>query len=443
VFGKAGRAETATDPAPLSMLETTILLEKDRSKWREGVTVDSLVRELDAAIRFPGLTNSWTMPIRTRIDMLSTGIKTPVGVKILGSDIDTLAALGERIEAVAKSLNGTVSAYAMRATAGKFIDFTIDRDACARYGVSVMDVQDVLAGAVGGMNVTTTVEGLERYGVNVRYPRELRDDIDALRNVLVATRTGAQVPISQLADIRVATGPMEIQTENARRTVWVYVDIRGVDVGTYVEKAKEAVRAHVALPPGYSIVWSGQFEYMQAAAARLRLLIPFTVLLVFLLLFLHFRSIGESLLRLLPLPFAVVGGFWLLWVLGYNTSVAVWIGFIGVAGLAAETGIVMQVYIDEATARYRREGRLRTRDDLHAAIIEGAVDRVRPKLMTVATTIVGLLPIMFGGEMEVGASVMKRIAAPMVGGLVTSTVETLLVIPAIYSIWKGRELLKK
>jgi len=442
VFGKVGRAETATDPAPLSMIETTILLEKDRSKWREGVDSDSLIRELDAAIQFPGLTNSWTMPIKTRIDMLSTGVKTPVGIKILGPNLDTLAAIGEKAEAIVKGLDGTVSAYSMRAVSGRFVDFDIDRDACARYGLNVMDVQEVLMAAVGGMEVTRTVEGLERYGVNVRYPRELRQDLDALRSILVPTPSGAQVPIGQLADIRIVSGPMEILTENARRAVTVFVDIRGIDVGTYVKRAQEAVGAQIALPPGYSIVWSGQYEYMQAAAKRLRLLVPLTLLIVFLLLFLHFRTISEAFIRLLPLPFAVVGGIWLLWLLGYNASVAVWVGFISVAGLAAETGIVMQVYIDEATARYRREGRLRTREDLDEAIAEGAVDRLRPKVMTVATTIVGLLPIMIGMEAEIGSSVMKRIAAPMVGGLITSTVETLLLIPAIYSIWKERTLLK-
>jgi len=442
-LGKIGRAETATDPAPLSMIETTIMLEKDRSKWREGVTVDSLVQELDAAIQFPGLTNAWTMPIKTRIDMLSTGIKTPVGIKVLGADLDTLSDLGERIEAIVKRLPGTLSAYSQRAVGGNFVDFKIDREAAARYGLNVGDVQEIILSAIGGMNVTYTVEGLERYPVNVRYPRELRDNLDALRSVLVPTPTGAQVPIEQLAEIEVVKGPPVIQTENARRTVWVFVDIQGIDLGTYVKNAREAVAAGVTLPAGYSILWSGQFEYMQAAAARLKILIPLAVFLVFLLLFLNFRKMGESLICMIPLPFAVVGGIWLMWILGYNTSVAVWVGFIAVAGLAAETGIVMQVYLDEAAARYEREGQLSTRADLHAAIMEGAVDRVRPKLMTVATTLTGLLPIMFGGEMEIGASVMKRIAAPMVGGLVTSTIQTLIVIPAIYSFWKGSGLAKR
>ena len=439
-LGKIGRAETATDPAPLSMIETTIMLEKDHSKWREGVTVDSLIKELDGAIQFPGLTNAWTMPIKTRIDMLSTGIKTPVGIKILGDDLGELSVIGERIEAIVKGLPGTLSAYSQRAVGGNFVDFRIDRDAASRYGLNVGDVQEVIMSAIGGMNVTHTVEGLERYPVNVRYPRELRDNLEDLRKVLVPTPGGAQVPIGQLAEIEVVKGPPLIQTENARRTVWVFVDIQGVDIGTYVKNAQRAVREGVDLPAGYSIIWSGQFEYMQAAAARLKLLIPFTIFIVFLLLYMHFKSMAECFVRLLPLPFAVVGGFWLMWILGYNTSVAVWVGFIAVAGLATETGIVMQVYLDEATARYRREGRLNTLDDLHAAIAEGAVDRVRPKMMTVVTTLVGLLPIMLGGEMEIGASVMKRIAAPMVGGLVTSTLETLLVIPVIYSIWKGRKL---
>ena len=442
-LGKIGRAETATDPAPLSMIETTIMLEKDHSKWREGVTVDSLIKELDGAVQFPGLTNAWTMPIKTRIDMLSTGIKTPVGIKLLGPDLATLSALGEQVEALIKGVDGTLSAYSQRAVGGNFIDFDIDRDAASRYGLNVGDVQDIIMSAIGGMNVTETVEGLERYPVNVRYPRELRDNLDALRNVLVPTPMGAQVPIEQLADIRVVKGPPVIQTENARRTVWVFVDITGVDVGTYVRRAQKAVEGSIDLPAGYSIIWSGQFEYMQAAAARLRVVIPITIVIVFLLLYLHFKKMSESLIRLLPLPFAVVGGFWLMWILGYNTSVAVWVGFIAVAGLATETGIVMQVYIDGACARFRKEGRLNSIEDLNQAIMEGAVDRVRPKIMTVMTTLIGLLPIMIGGEMEIGASVMKRIAAPMVGGLVTSTIETLLVIPVIYSIWKGMEFRKK
>ncbi len=437
VLGKIGRAETPTDPAPLSMVETTIMLEKDESKWREGVTVDSLIREMDAAIQFPGLTNAWTMPIKTRIDMLSTGIKTPVGIKILGPDLDTLSAIGEKIEAVVKGVDGTLSAYSQRAVGGNFIDFNIDRDAAARYGLNVGDVQDIILSAIGGMNVTETVEGLERYPVNVRYPRELRDNIDDLRNVLVPTPTGAQVPIEQLADIEIVKGPPLIQTENARRTVWVFVDIQGIDVGTYVKRAQKAVQENIKLPAGYSIIWSGQFEYMQEAARKLRILIPLTVFLVFLLLFFHFKKVNESLICMIPLPFAVVGGIWLMYFLGYNTSVAVWVGFIAVVGLAAETGIVMQVYLDEATERYRKEGRLHNRKDLHKAIMEGAVDRVRPKIMTVATTLIGLLPIMIGGEMEIGASVMKRIAAPMVGGLITSTIQTLIVIPAIYSVWQG------
>jgi Cu(I)/Ag(I) efflux system membrane protein CusA/SilA len=340
-------------------------------------------------------------------------------------------------------VRGTLSAYSQRAVGGNFIDFEIDRDAAARYGLNVGAVQEVIVSAIGGMNVTETVEGLERYPVNVRYPRELRHGLDDLRSVLVPTPTGAQIPIGQLAELKIVKGPPLIQTENARRTVWVFVDIQGIDVGTYVQHARDAVRSHIELPSGYSIIWSGQFEYMQAAAARLRVLVPLTIFLVFLLLYLHFRKVGESLICMIPLPFAAVGGIWLMWILGYNTSVAVWVGFIAVAGLAAETGIVMQVYLDEASARFAREGRLRSRRDLHGAIMEGAVDRVRPKLMTVATTLVGLLPIMIGGEMEIGASVMKRIAAPMVGGLITSTIQTLIVIPAIYSVWRGWRLPKE
>ena len=438
VFGKVGRAETATDPAPLSMIETTIIL-KPEDEWRDGVDRDSLTRAFDAAIRFPGLTNAWTMPIKTRIDMLATGIKTPVGIKIAGEDLETLERLGQQVERAVAALPGTRSAYAERVMGGSFLDVEVDRFAAARYGLTSGDVQDVLQAAVGGMTVTTTVEGLERYGVNVRYPRALRDDLPALRQVLVPTPGGAQVPLGELATFEFASGPPMIKSENARPNAWVYVDLEeGADVGSYVADARAAVAAAVDLPPGYSIKWSGQYEYMERANRRLAVLVPVTLAIVFLLLFLHFRSAEEALLLMIPLPFAVVGAVWLMLALGFNFSIAVGVGLIAVAGLAAETGVVMHVYLDEAVRRYRESGRLTSVPRLKAALEEGAVDRVRPKLMTVFTTILGLTPAMIG--VGAGAEIMQRIAAPMVGGLVTSTVHTLVMIPALYAVVQGRRL---
>jgi Cu(I)/Ag(I) efflux system membrane protein CusA/SilA len=437
VFGKVGRADTATDPAPLTMIETTIRL-KDEKSWRPGMTMDKLVRELDAAIQIPGLTNAWTMPIKTRIDMLSTGIKTPVGIKLLGPDLQTLSDLGARIEAVVRQVPGTASVIAERATGGNYVDFRIDREAAARYGMTVGDVEDIIMSAIGGMNVTRTVEGLERYPVNVRYSRELRDNLNALKRVLVPTPAGSEVPLGQLAEIVIRKGPPAIKSENARRTAWLYVDVRNIDVGSYVKMARRAVDAAVRLPAGYSMVWSGQYEYMQRAEERLRLVLPITLLIIFLLLYFNFKNITESLIIMLSLPFALVGGIWLMWLSGYNMSVAVGVGFIALAGVAAETGVIMLLYIDNAYKERMLQGRMNTRDDLHEAVVYGAVERVRPKLMTVATIIIGLLPIMW--STGTGSQVMKRIAAPMVGGLVTSTVLTLAVIPAIYFLWRSRRL---
>lgn len=434
VFGKIGRAETATDPAPLTMIETTITL-KPEDQWPKGMTPDKLVEELDKAIQFPGLTNAWTMPIKTRIDMLATGIKTPVGIKIMGENLDTLSAIGERVEAAVRKLKGTLSVYAERVVGGNYIDFNIRRDEIARYGLTIGDVQQVFMSAVGGMNITSTVEGLERYPVNLRYSREYRDNIEALKRVLVPTSSGAQVPLAQLADISIHKGPAGIKSENARKSAWVYVDLRGIDVGTYVKNAMEAVSKEVPLPPKYSIVWSGQFEYMQEAARKLRVVIPLTVVVIFLLLFFHFKRMSESLIVMLGLPFSLVGGIWWLYIAGYNTSVAVYVGFIALAGLAAETGVVMLVYLDEAWKRYKIENRLHSLGDLNDSILEGAVERVRPKLMTVTTTMIGLFPIMLGHG--TGSEVMKRIASPMVGGLISSTLLTLIIIPVIYSIVKG------
>ena len=437
VFGKIGRAETATDPAPLSMIETTIML-KPESEWRQGMTVDKLVAEMNQAIQFPGVTNAWTMPIKTRIDMLSTGIKTPVGIKLMGEDLQVLADLAEEVALVIRDVPGTLSVFPEKTVGGNYFDFDIDRSKAARYGLTVGAVQDVIMSAIGGKNVTYTVEGLERYPVNVRYPRELRDDIQQLRRVLIQTPTGAQIPISQVADIKIHKGPPAIKSENSRRTAWLYVDLKDIDVGTYVANAIKVVNEKIKLPPGYSLVWSGQYEYMQRAQKRLRIVVPVTLMIIFLLLYMNFKNIGESILVMLSLPFSLVGGIWLMYFLGYNFSVAVGVGFIALAGVAAETGVVMLIYLDHAYKDRELEGKMHSLSDLYKAIVVGAVDRVRPKMMTVTAIMAGLLPIMWGHG--TGAQVMKRIATPMVGGMVSSTILTLIVIPAIYYIWKGWNL---
>ena len=440
VAGKVGRAETATDPAPLSMLETTITL-KPQSEWREGMTMDKLVEELDKAIQFPGLTNAWTMPIKTRIDMLSTGIKTPVGVKVMGEDLQILSDVGQQVEAALRPMEGTASVYSERVTGGNFLDFDIRREEAARYGLTVADVQEVIVSAIGGMNITFTVEGLARYPVNLRYGSELRDSMENLKRILVPTPTGAQVPITQLADIRIAKGAPSIKSENARKTAWVFVDITDVDIGTYVKKAQEVVREQVELPPGYSIVWSGQYEYMIRAQKRLLVVVPVALVLIFLLLFLNFKSVTESLVVMLSVPFALTGGLWLMYFLDYNMSVAVGVGFIALAGVATETGVVMLIYLDIAYKKYMTiYGDQFDRKRLYEAIMEGAVMRVRPKIMTVASTIAGLMPIMWSHG--AGSEAMKRIATPMVGGMVSATILTLVVLPAIYGLWKGRGLPK-
>ncbi|BBO69508.1 cation transporter [Desulfosarcina alkanivorans] len=437
-FGKIGRAETATDPAPLSMIETTIML-KPESEWREGMTMERLVDELDKAIQFPGLTNAWTMPIKTRLDMLSTGIKTPVGIKIMGDDLQVLNNLGEKVEAVIREVPGTLSVYAERVTGGNFLDYEIRRDEAARYGLTVGDIQDIIMTAVGGMNITQTVEGLERYPVNLRYGSELRDTPEKLRRILVPTPTGAQVPIAQLADIRIVKGPPVVKSENARNSAYVYVDITGIDVGTYVKAAQKTVQEKIDLPPGYSLVWSGQYEYMVRAKKRLMIVVPMTLLLIFLLLYFNFKDIAESLLVMLSVPFSLTGGFWLMYLLGYNMSVAVGVGFIALAGVAAETGVVMLVYLDISYRKFREKyGERLNRRHLKQAIEEGAALRVRPKMMTVISTMAGLAPIMWGHG--TGSEVMKRIAAPMIGGMVSATILTLIVVPVIYGIWKGWRL---
>ena len=441
VFGKIGRAETATDPAPLSMIETTITL-KPEAEWREGMTMEKLVTELDKAIQFPGLTNAWTMPIKTRIDMLSTGIKTPVGVKLMGEDLQVLNDLGEELEAVVREIPGTLSVYAERVTGGNFLDLRINREEAARYGLTVGDVQDIIMSAIGGMNITHTVEGLARYPVNLRYGSELRDTPEKLGRILVPTPTGAQVPMAQLADIRIVKGAPVVKSENARNNAWVYVDLRGIDVGTYVKKAQRIVREKVKLPPGYSMVWSGQYEYMVRAQKRLMIVVPMTLLIIFLLLYLNFKSVAESLIVMLSVPFALTGGLWLMYYLGYNMSVAVGVGFIALAGVAAETGVVMLIYLDQSYKKFSSQhGKAFNRSHLNLAIEEGAALRVRPKMMTVVAIMAGLMPIMWGHG--TGSEVMKRIAAPMVGGMVSATILTLLVVPAIYGLWKGWEVPKE
>jgi Cu(I)/Ag(I) efflux system membrane protein CusA/SilA len=440
VFGKIGRAETATDPAPLSMIETTIML-KPREEWRPGMTTQKLIAELDQAIRFPGVTNAWTMPIKTRIDMLSTGIKTPVGIKVAGPELEVLERIGERIEAVVRGIPGAASVYAERVVGANYLDFEIDRREIARYGLTVGDVQDVIQSAIGGMNVTQTVEGLERYPVNLRYPRELRDNLPTLKRVLVSTASGAQVPLEQLAQLVIRKGPPSIKSENARLNAWIYIDLEGIDVGRFVAAAQQTVASQVDLPPGYTLSWSGQYEYMQRAAERLRIVVPVTIAVIFLLLYLNFRKVSDALIVMLSLPFALAGGIWLIWLLDYNLSVAVGVGFIALAGVAAETGVVMLIFLEEAVRRYRAEGRLRDHHDLEKAIHEGAVLRVRPKMMTVIAIMAGLLPIMWGSG--TGSETMRRIAAPMVGGMVSATVLTLVVIPVIFALVRGWGLPRK
>lgn len=440
VFGKIGRAETATDPAGLDMIETTIMLKPEK-EWRPGMTPEKLIKEMDKALQIPGLSNAWTMPIKTRVDMLSTGIRTPVGIKIAGPDLKTLEEIGKQIEAVIRKVPGTVSAYSERVLGGNYVDFKIKREECARYGLTVGDVQDVIMTAIGGMEITTTVEGLERYPVSIRYPRELRDNLENLKRVLVPTPTGAQIPLGQLAEIEIKKGPMVIRSEDTRPNVWVYVDFRDYDIGTYIKMAKKAVEENIKLPKGYTITWSGQFEYMERAKQKLYYIIPATLLIIFVIIYLNTKSVTKVIIVFLAVPFSLVGAIWLLYLLGYNMSVAVWVGIIALAGLDAETGVVMLLYLDLAYEEWKKKGMLKTIDDLKDAIYHGAVKRLRPKAMTVSAIIAGLLPIMWSHG--TGADVMKRIAAPMVGGVVTSFILELLVYPAIYFIWKSFEMRRK
>ena len=439
VFGKIGRAETATDPAPLSMIETTINL-KPESEWRPGLTPDKLIDELNTAIQIPGLTNAWTMPIKTRIDMLSTGIKTPIGIKIAGSNLDSLQAIGQRIERIARTIPNTRSAFAERASGGNYIDFEIDRNAIARYGLSINDVQNVIKSAIGGMNVTSTFEGIERYPVNLRYQRDYRESIESLKRILIPAPNGEQIPLELVAELHVKKGPPMIKTENARPNVWVYIDIKDIDVGTYIVNAKDVLNSKLQLPKGYSILWSGQYEYMERANDRLSYIIPLTLLLVVVLLYFNTKSFVKTGIILLALPFSLVGAIWGLYILDFNMSVAVWVGIIALLGVDAETGVVMLLYLDISYEKLKKQGKLTGIQSLYAAIHEGAVKRIRPKLMTVLTTFLGLLPILIGTG--IGSDVMKRIAAPMAGGIFTSMVMELAVYPAIYFLVKQHEMKK-
>ena len=437
VLGKVGRAETATDPAPLSMIETTIIL-KDKSEWRDGITIESLIEELNNAIQIPGLTNSWTMPIKTRIDMLATGIKTPVGIKIAGPDLKTLEKIGKEIEQLIKKHPNTSSVISERVFGGNYLKIKLNREMIARYGLTVKEVESVIASAIGGINVSETIEGLERYPINIRYPREYRDHIESLEDITVQNKMAVHIPLKNIAEFSFDEGPPAIKSENARLNAWVYVDIKDIDVGTYVKEAKELIQETINLPSSYSLIWSGQYEYMKRAEDRLKLVIPITVIIIFILLFIHFRNIIETSIIMATIPFAVVGSIWFLFINDYNLSIAVAVGLIAVAGLAAETGIVMQVYLNHSVKDYLEQNKLKNLNDLKESLMAGAVDRLRPKLMTVATTLIGLIPMMFGTES--GAAIMKRISAPMIGGMISSTILTLLVIPAIYYLYKKWEL---
>ena len=434
VFGKVGRANTSTDPAPLDMYETTVVL-KPHDQWRSGMTTERLVSAMDRATRLPGVTNAWTMPIKNRIDMLATGVRTPIGIKIYGPNLDTLQQLGIEVERIVKGIPGTRNVFAERNVSGYYVDVRTDRAQAARFGLNAGDLHDVVMATAGGMTAAITVEGRERYEVNVRYPRELRDNVQKLREIVVPTMSGLQIPLGQLAQVNVVQGPMAVKTDDAFPVTTVYVDIEGRDLGGYVRDAQRIVAAQLTLPAGYRLTWSGQFEFMERVAQKLKVVVPLTLGIIFLLLYFNFRGVEETLLVMLALPFALVGGIWSIWALGYNTSVAVWVGFIALAGVAAETGVVMLIYLDEAYQRRRALGMLRGLADVAAAVAEGAVQRLRPVLMTVTAIIAGLAPILWSAG--TGADVMKRIAAPMVGGMVTATLLTLVVIPAIYSLWRG------
>jgi Cu(I)/Ag(I) efflux system membrane protein CusA/SilA len=441
VFGKIGRAETATDPAPLTMVETVIQL-KPQSEWREGFDIEDIKKELNQRLQIPGVTNAWVWPIKTRIDMLATGIKTPVGIKVAGPDLSVIQQIGQEIEKVLKEVPGTASAYAERVAGGRYVTVDIQRNQASRYGLNIDDVQDIVTTAIGGMNVTETVEGLERYPVNLRYPRGNRDSLERLKELAIVTPSGQQIPLSAVADLRVEDGPPMIKSENARLNGWIFVDIEGVDLGTYVKAAQQTVREQIDLPAGYSLNWSGQYEYMERAKQRLAVVVPVTLLTIVMLLFLNFRNMTEVLIIMGTLPTALIGGIWLLYLLGYHMSVAVGVGFIALAGVAVEIGVVMLVYLKQALANQQHLAQEESREfnasDLSKAVVNGALMRVRPIMMTVAAIIAGLLPIMLGGG--TGSEIMRRIAAPMVGGMISATLLTLAVIPATFLLWQRSRL---
>jgi len=461
VFGKAGRADTSTDPAPFSMMETTVIL-KPMSEWRskqrffsswpkpfhvvlghiwpEHISWEELIKEMDRALQIPGSVNAWTMPIKGRIDMLSTGVRTPVGIKIFGPDLNEVQRIGDRVEGILRPIPGTRSIFAERASGGYFVDFVPKREALARYGLTIDDLQSVIMTAIGGENISTTIEGRERYSINLRYPRDLRANLDQLERILVTTHTGVQVPMAELADIKLVNGPAMIRDENGMLAGYVFVDMTGRDIGSYVEDAKKAVASQLKLPTGYSMVWSGQYENMLRVKERLKVVVPVTILLIFLLLYMNTKSYFKTLVVMLAVPFSLVGAVWLLYVLNYNISIAVWVGMIALMGLDAETGVFMLLFLDLSYEEAKREGRLKSLADLHEAIIHGAVKRIRPKMMTVAAASMGLMPIMW--SIGTGADLMKRVAAPMVGGLFTSFIMELLVYPAIYLLWKWHKEVK-
>jgi Cu(I)/Ag(I) efflux system membrane protein CusA/SilA len=462
VFGKAGRAETSTDPAPFSMMEITIILKphdqwrkKDRwysnwpswtqspfrRIWPDRISTDELVGEMDQAMQFPGVVNAWTMPIKARIDMLTTGVRTPVGIKILGADLNKIEELGTHLEMILNQIPGTRSVYAERTGGGYFLDFTLKRDQLARYGLTIKEANMVLMSAVGGEPITTTVEGRERYTINVRYARELRDDLTKLRRVLVPTMGGAHVPLAELADVQLVSGPGMIRDENGMLSGYVYVDLAGRDVGGYVEEAKVLVQKELQLPTGYTLTWSGQYENMLRVRERLLVVVPITIFLIFVLLYSNTGSLVKASIVMLAVPFSLIGAIWYLWLLGYNISIAVWVGMIALMGLDAETGVFMLLFLDLSYYDAVRNGKMKTYDDLREAIIHGAVKRIRPKMMTVVAAMMGLVPIMW--SLGTGADMMKRIAAPMIGGLVTSFILELLVYPPIYAIWKWRYEMKQ
>ena len=450
VFGKAGRADTPTDPAPFSMVETTVVL-KPKEEWPKGVktwwgghrkrTFEELQNAMNDKLKFAGIPNIWTMPIKNRIDMLSTGIRTPIGIKVMGADLNVIQSISEHIEAVVQLIPGTRNVYAERSADGYYLDFVLKRDELAHYGISIRDAQMIINSAVGGENISTTVEGRERYPINVRYAREFREDIDVLKRVLVPTPSGAHIPMAQLAEIKRVKGPAMIRNENGLLAGYVYVDMTGRDIGGYVKEAKKLVQSKVQVPTGYSLVWSGQYENMIRVKERLKVVVPVTLFIIFLLLYMNTKSMAKTGIIMLAVPFSLVGGVWLLYILGYHMSIAVWVGMIALMGLDAETGVFMLLYLDIAYEDRKKAGTLKTLEDLKSAIIEGAVKRIRPKMMTVMAAFMGLLPIMW--SMGTGSDMMKRVAAPMVGGLATSFILELLVYPVIYYLWKSKKIFSR